>query len=70
MAIKIKLSEYLGRYRITQKELACRANIRPATVSAIYNEKCKRMDLDILNRMCAALNCQIGDLLEYIPDKE
>ena len=38
------------------------------TLYAIYNNSITRMDLSVLDRLCAALNCQPGDLLKYIPD--
>lgn len=68
--IKIKLSEILGRHRITQKQLAEIADLRPATISLIYHEKISRLDLHSLDKICKALNCQPGDLLEHIPSKE
>ncbi len=64
--IKIKLSEILGRHRISQKQLAEEAGLRPATVSSIYNEKISRLDLHSLDKICKTLNCQPGDLMEYI----
>ena len=67
--IKIKLSELLGRHKMTQKALANAARIRPATISKIYYEETKRIDISQLNSICSALNCEISELLEYIPDK-
>lgn len=64
--IKIKLSEALGKHRISQKQLAEETGLRPATISSIYNEKITRLDLASLDKICKFLNCQPGDLLEYI----
>ncbi|MED3905824.1 helix-turn-helix transcriptional regulator [Geobacillus thermodenitrificans] len=68
--IKINLSRILGERRISQRKLAEMANVRPNTISAIYNEKVQRIDLDVLDRICKALNVQPGDILERIDDKE
>ena len=68
--IKINLSRILGERRISQKKLAEMAHLRPSTVNMVYNEKAQRIDFDVLNRFCKALNCQPGDLLEYLPDTE
>ena len=68
--IKINLSRILGERRITQKKLAEIAHLRPSTVNMVYNEKAQRIDFDVLNRFCKALNCQPGELLEYVPDNE
>ena len=66
--IKIKLSEILVKHRISQKQLAEMTGLRPATISSIYNEKITRLDLQSLDRICKALNCRIGDILEYVDD--
>lgn len=68
--IRIKLSEILGRYRITQTELIRRTGIRPGTINNLYHERSKRLEIEHLDRICRVLNCQPADLLEYIPDKE
>ena len=70
MAIKIKVSELLGRHKMTQKELSDRTGIRPGTVSALYHENIKRLEIDQINKLCAVFNCQPGDLFEYVPDEE
>jgi putative transcriptional regulator len=44
--------------------------INKNTLYAIYNNSITRMDLSVLDRLCAALDCQPGDLIEYIPDNE
>ena len=66
--IKIKLSDLLGKNKMTQKALAQMAGIRPATVSKMYYEEVKRIDVTQLNNICKTFNCEISDLLEYIPD--
>ena len=66
--IKIKLSDLLGKHKMTQKSLAELTHIRPATISKMYYEETKRVDIQQLNNICQAFNCEISDLLEYIPD--
>ena len=70
MAIKIKVSDMLGRRKMTQKTLSSKTNIRPATISALYHETIKRLDINHLDAICNALNCQPSDLFEYIPDEK
>lgn len=66
--IKIKLSNLLGKHKMTQAALARATNIRPATISKMYYEESKRLDISQLNRICSVFNCEISDLFEYIPD--
>lgn len=66
--IKIKLSDLLGKHKMTQAALARATNIRPATISKMYYEESKRLDISQINHICSVFNCEISDLFEYIPD--
>ncbi len=68
--IKIKLSDLLGKNKMTQKALAEITHIRPATISKMYYEEIKRIDVSQLNNICKAFDCEISELLEYIPDEK
>ena len=67
--IKIHLSDILGKYRVSQAELARKTGIRPSTICDIYNEMCDRINLEHLDRICEVLNCDVSELLEYKPNK-
>ena len=45
------------------------SGVNKNTLYAIYNNSITRMDLSVLDRLCAALDCQPGDLIEYVPDQ-
>ena len=68
--IRIKISDLLLKHKMTQSALAKQANIRPATVSKMYYEEVKRIDVKHLNNICKVFDCEISELLEYIPDKQ
>lgn len=68
--IKIKLSDLLGKNKMSQKALADITHIRPATISKMYYEEVKRIDINQLNNICKAFDCEISELLEYIPEKK
>lgn len=67
--IRINLSTILGRERITQAELARKTGIRPATINELYNELSERVNLEHIDRICEVLECDVSDLLEYVPNK-
>ena len=67
--IKIKLSDLLGKNKMNQKTLSNLTGIRPATISKMYYEEIKRIDVKHLNNICQAFNCEISELLEFIPEK-
>ena len=67
--IRIKLSAKLGELRWSQADLARATKIRPNTINEIYNCLCERINLDHLDLICEALDCDLSDILEYIPNK-
>lgn len=68
--IRIHLSRLLGEKRWSQAQLSRFTGIRPNTISELYNEFVDRVSLDQLNRICQILECDISDLLEYVPDNQ
>lgn len=68
MAIKILLSVRLGELRWTQAELARKTGIRPTTINEMYHEICERVNLEYLDRICEALNCELSDIMVRVPD--
>lgn len=67
--IKIHLSKILGEKRWTQADLSRKTGIRPNTISELYNELVDRVSLEQLDKICEVLECDLNDLLEYIPNK-
>lgn len=67
--IRIKLSDLLGKHKMSQKALSNLTNIRPATISKMYYEESKRLDIEQLNSICNVFKCEISDLLEFITDE-
>lgn len=68
--IKNHLSKLMGEKRITITEVAKSTGMSASTISNIYNEKVKRLDFDTLEKLCEFFNCNIEDIIEYIPDKK
>ena len=64
--VKIHLSRLLGEKRWTQKELADATGIRPSTINEWYHEFVSRLNVDHIDKICEALNCEISDLLERV----
>lgn len=70
--IKSRLKDVLARHNMSQVQLARITGIRQPTISALCVDKegfrMKRLPVDVIEKLCAALDCQPGDLMEYIPD--
>ena len=70
MMIKFKVKVMLAIREMTQKDLAEKTGIRPPTISAICTNTIKHLPIDALNKICAVLDCQPADLMEYVADTE
>ena len=68
--IKFKVKVMLAMREMTQKELAEKSGIRPPTISAICTGTIKHLPVDVLDRVCDVLDCQPGDIVEYIRTEE
>ena len=68
--IKFKVKVMLAQRGMTQKELAERTGIRPPTISAICVGSVKHLPVEGLDKICAVLECQPADLMEYVPVQE
>lgn len=68
--IRIHLSGLLGERRWTQADLSRKTGIRAATINEIYNEFAARINLEHLDLICEALGCELGDLIERVPNAE
>ena len=67
--IKVKLHRVMAERDIkTQKEFSKLSGIAPQSVSKIFQGDLKAIRFDTLTAICKALDCQPGDLLEYVPD--
>ena len=64
--IRFKVKVLLAMRNMTQKELAEKTGIRPPTVSAICTGAVKHLPVDALEKICDVLDCQPGDLMEYV----
>ncbi len=68
MAIFVKLDEVLHDRRMTLTELSGKVGITLANLSILKTGKARGMRFATLEAICAALECQPGDLLEFRPD--
>lgn len=70
MAIVINLDVMMARRKMSLGELAQKVDITMANLSILKNNKAKAVRFSTLEAICKALDCQPGDILEYVPDKE
>ena len=70
MAIIINLDVMMAKRKKGLTELAGEVDITLANLSILKNNKAKAIRLSTLDAICKALNCQPGDILEFVEEKE
>ncbi|GAB3989815.1 helix-turn-helix transcriptional regulator [Spirosoma daeguense] len=68
MPIVVNLDVMLAKRKMQSKELAEILDVTPANLSILKTGKAKGIRFDSLEAICKALNCQPGDILEYVAD--
>lgn len=70
MGIQINLDVMMAQRKIGLVELAGKVDITPANLSILKNNKAKAIRFSTLEAICRELNCQPGDIIEYISEDE
>ena len=70
MPVKIHLDKLMSEKKVSLNELSHRVGITLSNLSIIKNEKSKAIRLSTLEALCKALDCQPGELMEYIEEGE
>lgn len=65
--IKINLAQIIEKNGISKNKLSQRAEMQRTQINHYCNNTITRLDVDVLARLCTVLNCEIGDLLEFVP---
>ena len=68
MAIEVRLDVMLATRKMSLTELANRVGISVTNLSLLKTGKVKGMRFSTLEAICRELDCQPGDILEYLPD--
>ncbi len=70
MPIEVNLDVMMAKRKISSNELAGKIDITPANLSILKTGRAKAVRFSTLEKLCEALDCQPGDILEYVPPKE
>ena len=69
MPIVVNLDVMLAKRKMGMTELAPKVNITLANLSVLKNNRAKAIRFSTLDAICRELNCQPGDILEYVDDE-
>lgn len=70
MAININLNVMMAKRRIGLTELSDKVGISLANLSILKNNKARAIRFSTLDAICKALDCQPGDILEFVDEKD
>lgn len=70
MPIVVRIDLELAKRKMSVGEFADRVGITPANVAVLKNGRAKAVRFTTLEAMCEVLQCQPGDLLKWVPEKE
>ena len=68
--IRIKLAEVIEKRGISKNKLSHKAEMQRTQLNNYCNNKITRLDTDVLARLCSVLECEISDILEFVPANE
>lgn len=70
MPIIVNLDVMMAKRKIAAGDLAERIDITPANLSILKNNKAKAVRFSTLEAICRELDCQPGDILEFVKEDE
>ena len=70
MGIIVNLDVMMARRKMNLTELSGKVDITLANLSILKNSKAKAIRFSTLESICKALDCQPGDILEYVPEDD
>ncbi|HVX28336.1 MAG TPA: helix-turn-helix transcriptional regulator [Parafilimonas sp.] len=70
MAIVVNVDVMMAKRKMSLNELSEKVDLTLANLSILKTGKAKAIRFSTLEAICKALDCQPGDILEYVPEKK
>lgn len=64
--IKCHLSRLMGEKKLKIVDVARETGVNRGTVTRLYHETASRVELETIEALCRFLECDVGDLFEYV----
>ena len=65
--IRCHLSRLMGENKMNIVDVARAIDSNRSTIAALYHESSQRVELQVIEKLCALFKCKVGDLFEYVP---
>lgn len=70
MATRFRLRELIEAKGLSQTDVQVKTGLAYSTVNEMANNRTRRVDLETLDALCSALDCQVGEIISYAPDRK
>lgn len=67
--IRCHLARLMGERKMKIVDVARETGLNRNTVTLLYKETAQRIDLEALEKLCVLFQCEVGELLEYVPQE-
>lgn len=68
--IKVKLDSIMNERNISTYELSNKSNIRFQSLQSLRENTSTRIDYEVLAKLCYVLECEVQDIIEYVPNEK
>ena len=65
--VRINLQNFMKEHGVSKSKLTFKAELQRTQLNLYLKNEIQRVDLGVLARICSALECEISDILEYVP---
>lgn len=62
--IKCHLARYMGEKKMSVSDVARETGLHRNTITLLYKETAKQVDLDTIDKLCSLFECEVGDLFQ------
>jgi putative transcriptional regulator len=59
----------MGERRLKVADVARETGIHRNSLTTLYRDEAERIDVEMIEKLCAFFGCAVGDLLEYVPER-
>lgn len=66
--IRCHLARMMGEHKMRIADVARETGLNRATVTLLYKETARKVDLEAIEQICVLFDCTVGDLLELVPN--
>lgn len=67
--IRCHLSRLMGEHKMKISDVSRETGLNRNTITLLYKETASRVELEAVERLCRLFRCEVGDLFEYVAEK-